>query len=88
MVYTSRGDFPEYPILVREMAAWLPAVFAPNEDVLSGELSGALDRLLALPQPEPPGLDGAEHAAARLLGLLGQAEGPGASRGRAEGDPA
>lgn len=70
MVYTDRGDFPEYPIMVAEMRRWLPAVFASNDDVLSGNIADAIEEVLALPAQPPPDLTGAEHAADRILGLL------------------
>jgi L-arabinokinase len=67
MVYTERGDFPEYPILVEGMARWLPAVHVSNADLLGGHLRPALDAVLAAPFPEPPRMDGAEVAARALL---------------------
>ena len=69
MVYTERGDFPEYPILVQGMSRWLPAVHVTNEDLRAGELRGAIERVLALPFPDPPDLGGAKVAAQRLLAL-------------------
>ena len=67
MVYTERGDFPEYPILVEEMTRWLPAVHVSNADLLEGRLQPALDAVLAAPFPAPPRMDGAEVAARALL---------------------
>jgi L-arabinokinase len=67
MVYTERGDFPEYPILVEQMPRWLPAVHVSNADLLAGHLGPALDAVLAAPFPEPPPTDGAEVAARALL---------------------
>lgn len=67
MVYTERGDFPEYPVLVREMARWLPARHIGNADLLAGRVQAALDAVMAQAFPDPPDLDGAEHAARRLL---------------------
>ena len=67
LVYTDRGDFPEYPILVREMGRYLPAVHVGNDDVRSGRLREAVERVLSLPLPTPPDLSGAEVAARRLL---------------------
>jgi hypothetical protein len=67
MVYTERGDFPEYPILVEEMVRWLPADYVSNEDLLAGRLQPALESVLARPFPEPPRLDGADVAARILL---------------------
>jgi len=67
MVYTERGDFPEYPILVEEMPRWLPAVHVSNADLLAGRLQPALEAVLAMPFPAPPRMDGAEVAARALL---------------------
>jgi len=70
LVYTERGDFPEYPVLVREMPAWLACVHASNEAVRAGRLDAAVRRALALPRPPPPDLAGAARAAGRILDLL------------------
>ena len=67
MVYTGRGDFPEYPILVGEMQRWLPAWHVSNADLLAGRVGSALDEVMELPFPDAPDLSGAEHAARRLL---------------------
>ena len=40
MLYTDRGDFPEYPIMVREMGEWLPAEYVANDELLGGRLRG------------------------------------------------
>ena len=69
MVYTERGDFPEYPILVREMARWLPARHVSNEDLMAGRVEAVLDDVMSMPFPPPPDMSGAEHAARRLLDL-------------------
>jgi L-arabinokinase len=71
IVYTDRGDFPEYPILSREMTRYIPAVHVGNDDVRHGRLGSALSEVRGLPVPEPPPLDGAEVAADRLLSLVG-----------------
>jgi L-arabinokinase len=71
MVYTDRGDFPEYPILTREMVRYLPAVHATNEEVRTGRLGPALERVRAQPVPEAPRIDGARVAAERLAALAG-----------------
>jgi len=67
MVYTDRGDFPEYPILSREMKRYIPAVHATNDEVRQGRLGPALDKVRAMRLPERPRIDGAEVAAERLL---------------------
>jgi len=70
LVYTDRGDFPEYPILVREMAGYIPVAFVSNGDLRSGRLREAVLSVLARPVPPPPALDGADRAASRILELL------------------
>jgi hypothetical protein len=70
LVYTDRGDFPEYPVMVAEMARYLPAVFVSNEEVREGRIADALDAVMRLPFPEPPRIDGAAVAAERLLGFF------------------
>jgi L-arabinokinase len=70
MVYTERGDFPEYEVLVAEMPRYLPAVHASNDEVRAGRLGTAIRAVLDLPFPEPPRLDGAEVAARRILELV------------------
>jgi L-arabinokinase len=71
LVYTDRGDFPEYPILVAEMARHLPCAYVSNDDVRAGFLEEALAAVLQAPFPPPPRLDGADVAARRLLGPTG-----------------
>ena len=70
LVYTDRGDFPEYPILVSEMPRYLPVAFASNADVRAGRLDDALRQVMALPFPQPPPTNGASVAAERLLAVL------------------
>ena len=67
LVYTDRGDFPEYPVLVAEMARYLPCAYVSNEDARRGSLARALQKVLKEPVKPPPRLDGAEVAAGRLL---------------------
>jgi L-arabinokinase len=68
IVYTSRGHFVEYDVLVREMPRWLRCGFISNEDLLAGRWQQALDETLALPAPhETIAVDGAERAAEMIL---------------------
>jgi hypothetical protein len=67
MVYTERGDFPEYPVMVREMGRWVACVHVGNPDLLAGRLVEPVRRALALPVPPPPDLGGASRAAERIL---------------------
>ena len=71
MVYTERGDFPEYPVMVREMGRWLACVHVGNRELLAGRLAEPVRRALALPVPPPPDLGGAARAAARVLEAVG-----------------
>jgi UDP:flavonoid glycosyltransferase YjiC (YdhE family) len=71
LLYTSRGDFREYQVLVDAMPAWLRSRFITHDDLFAGKWAPHLDALLS--QPAPPGhpiLNGAEVAADILLGLL------------------
>ena len=70
LVYTDRGDFPEYPVMVAETPRYLPAVFASNEEVREGRLRRALEAVQALAFPAPPRTDGAAVAAEKLLSLM------------------
>jgi L-arabinokinase len=70
LVYTERGDFPEYPVMVREMPAVVACLHLSGEDLRAGRLGGAVRRALALPLPPRPDLDGAARAAERLAAEL------------------
>jgi hypothetical protein len=64
ILYTSRGDFREYPVLVQEMPKYLRCAFIDHEDLFSGNWAPHLDRLLAQPSPsEKPATNGAQIAA-------------------------
>ena len=70
MLYTSRGDFREYPVLVKEMPKYLQCEFIEQEDLFSGNWKPALDRLTAQPRPEKPATNGAEIGAGEVLAGL------------------
>jgi len=67
VVYTERGDFPEYPILVEGMKRHLACVHVSNADLLAGRIEDPVRRVLAMPVPSAPDLDGSSRAARRLL---------------------
>jgi hypothetical protein len=68
MLYTSRGDFREYPVMVKAMPKYLRCAFIDHDDLFSGNWVPHLDRLLAQPAPpETPATDGAAVAAALML---------------------
>jgi hypothetical protein len=70
LVYTERGDFPEYPIMVSEMPSYLPAVHVSNEELREGRIAAPVARVLATPFPAPPRTDGSTVAAARILARI------------------
>jgi len=70
LLYTSRGHFVEYDVLVAAMPRFLRAAFIDQADLYSGDWRPHLDALLAQPPPpEQPATNGAEVAALRILGL-------------------
>ena len=72
MLYTSRGRFPEYDVLVAGLPALVRAAFIGHGALFAGRWDACLERLLARPRPDPPPADGArviaEALAARLPG--------------------
>ena len=73
LVYTSRGDFAEYDVLVREMPRYLRAEFIAPDDLLNGNWDRALNDVLRQPAPpEKPALNGAEVAAAAVVELCNE----------------
>ena len=71
LVCAERADFPEYEVMVGELARWLPAVHVSREDLVAGRLADPIARALALPLPSPRPLDGAARAAERILATVG-----------------
>ena len=71
LLYTSRGDFAEYPFLVEALKQWATCEFIPLEDLLAGELAPYLESLLARERHWPAvSLNGAQVAAEKILDLL------------------
>ena len=71
MLYTSRGHFREYDVLVGSLARYVRSRFIPQDDLFAGRWREALAALMA--QPAPPdtmATDGAVHAAAELAGRI------------------
>jgi L-arabinokinase len=75
LVYTERGDFPEYGVMVAELGRYLPAAHVSNDDLRAGRLGDALRAVLDQAFPAPPPLDGARVAAERVLDVLGTQRG-------------
>jgi hypothetical protein len=70
LVYTDRGAFPEYDVMVREMEGYLPTEYVSGDDLRAGRLGPVLEAALARPDLTPPPTDGAEVAADALVERL------------------
>jgi L-arabinokinase len=71
LVYTSRGRFAEYGVLVAEMPTFLRCAFIEQSDLLAGRWAVALDTALAKPKPPThPATNGADVVASRLTTVL------------------
>jgi L-arabinokinase len=71
ILYTSRGRFPEYDVMVREMPRYLRCVYIDQDALLAGRWLASLDRLFASPPPpERPATDGADVAAERIAAII------------------
>jgi hypothetical protein len=70
MLYTTRGHFAEYDVLVRGMSPVLRTRFLEQERLRSGRWGDAIAALLAEPEPSlTMPIDGADVAAAAILEL-------------------
>jgi len=71
LLYTSRGDFAEYPILSEGMKRYILALFIPREDFHTGKWGGYLEEILRIKEKkETMPLDGGKKAAERILSFL------------------
>lgn len=71
LVYTSRGAFREYDVLVREMPTFLRCAYISHGDLFSGRWRAALDQARSSPAPPiRPATDGAEVVADRIVRRL------------------
>ena len=67
MLYTSRGQFREYDLMVREMPRYVRSRFISHADLLAGRWAAALGALVDQPPAaESMATDGAEQAARAL----------------------
>ena len=68
LLYTSRGRFAEYDVLVSSMPAFVRSRFIPQDDLFAGRWQQHLDALMSQPRPEPaPATNGAEIVARRIV---------------------
>jgi len=71
VLYTSRGHFVEYEVLVDCLPRFLRARFISQDDLYAGRWRAHLDAALALPAPpERPATNGADVAAGVILEML------------------
>jgi hypothetical protein len=71
ILYTPRGHFPEYDVIVEEMPKYLRAAHISHDDLFAGKWESAIDKLLAQPKPKKkPETNGAAVAADILLKAL------------------
>ncbi len=71
MLYTSRGEFREYDLLVRDMPRYLRCRFIEQPALFGGALKTPLDALISQPPPpETVSVDGADAAARALISRL------------------
>jgi len=71
LLYTSRGHFPEYDVLVEEMPKYVRNAFISQDDLFSGKWEPHIDKLLAQPKiKKKPETNGADVAAEILLKAL------------------
>lgn len=83
MLYTSRGHFPEYDVIVRELPQYVRSAFIDHNDLFAGKWEPHLDKLLAQPKPKKKAdTTGAQVAADALLKTLDKP--PKRPRGRAK----
>jgi L-arabinokinase len=70
LLYTDRGRFCEYDVLVREMPRFLDGAFIDQEDLRAGRWRDAVAGLLAAPRRPPAPAEGATTAADWLSAWL------------------
>jgi predicted glycosyltransferase len=71
ILYTSRGHFVEYDVLVEHIPRYLRSGFIDHADLFAGRWARHLETVLSLPAPaERPAVNGAEVVADMLLGML------------------
>jgi L-arabinokinase len=71
IVYTSRGRFREYDVLVREMPRYLKSAYLDQTDLRAGRWRAALDSAVGAPAPpEDPPTNGADLIAERIATMM------------------
>ena len=71
MLYTSRGHFVEYDVMVEQMPRFIRCEYIELEALLAGRWQASLERLhRKAPAPEHPETNGAEVVAEMIAGML------------------
>lgn len=70
LLYTSRGHFREYDVMVAEMPRMLRCGYIGQDDLFAGRWRDALDRVLGLPTPATPVPTNGAEVAAELIESL------------------
>jgi len=71
ILYTQRGHFPEYEVLVAEMPKYVRNAYIGQDDLFAGKWESHVDKLLAQPKiKKKPETNGADVAAEILLKAL------------------
>ena len=73
MLYTSRGHFPEYDVIVEEMPKYLRTAFIGQDELFAGKWETPLNKLLAHSKTrnyKKPDTNGADVAAELMLKVL------------------
>jgi hypothetical protein len=71
MLYTSRGNFVEYDVMVEQMPRFIRCDYIPLEALLAGRWQASLERLHRKPPaPERPETNGAEVVAEMIAEML------------------
>jgi len=74
LVYTSRGRFAEYEVLVREMPRYLRCAYLENDALRGGRWRAALERAVGAPgPPERPPTNGADVIADMIASRVSSA---------------
>jgi hypothetical protein len=71
LLYTDRGRFREYPVMVEQMPSVMRCGFLANDLLAHGRWDAEVEALLAQPAPAArPLVNGAEVAAGMLSAML------------------
>jgi L-arabinokinase len=71
MLYTSRGDFREYDLLVSQFPAYVKSSFISQDDLFAGRWRASLEKLVAQPAPaRRMAIDGTEVIAQLLREVM------------------